>query len=614
MPIKSVRLISLLLSLSSFAGAAVQEAPPSASVLLGKDIPASSGPANQPAVVWADGELVTLYSNAKQRVALRRGEKTRTLDDEAAEKGGGHFLLHDDGQILYALWWRKGLDGKRLYLRASKDRGKNFGPLKVLNSGGGVLSRFVIASGGSGRVAVAYMDERNPDYEIYLNRSTDGGDTWLAQDIRLDDTSIAEQELQRAQAAPLTTPPEKQRPYAVDPQLVFSGKRLIAVWQQQDVEGKHPLLRWLARVSEDGGQTWGAPMDIYREADNSPYELTVFAHRDRVYVFGFALGRGLMAFRSDEAGGNWQALGAASQTVAEKDFGISWIRAAASGDSILVSYITEKPSRKNQDYVARLTASSGKWQGEPWRLDRKDHELTNSGIVELASLPDGTIIAVWEDYRNLLPALYLDYTTDGGANWAKAPRPLTEPGLYSTRFPRIVQANDRILIVYDRTDADKGSGAQRTYYQTLPYDAPSGLKVPVAANPYEQLSLEQKKALLKKRLEEFWALRAQGKFEQTWEYFDPPYRASFPNKYHWLANQANLNFRDFSIPADMEITAAVFAKAPFKVVVSMPQQMLGDTISDVSPPKVVEGKMRWAWFYDNWYFVPDTLMKEHLHY
>ncbi|MGH8559913.1 MAG: sialidase family protein [Methylococcales bacterium] len=607
--------MSLILgiALSSVGGASVQEAPPAPSVLLGKDIPASSGPSDRPAVVQAGGELIALYSDAKQRVALRRGEETRTLDDDAAEKGGGNFLLHDDGKILYAVWWRKGRDGKRLYLRASNDRGLSFGALKVLNSGGGVLPGVSIATGDSGRVAVAYMDERSPGYQVYLNHSTDGGGTWLAQDIRLDDTSFAEKEAQRAAAAPLKAPPAKPQPFAVDPRLVFSGKRLIAVWQQQDAEGEHRLLRWLARVSEDGGQTWGAPMDIYREADNSPFELIAFAHRDRVYVFGFAIKQGLMAFRSDEAGGNWQALGAVPGTAGDEDLAISGIRAAASGDNVLVSYASQKQSRKTWDYVARLAASSGKWQGEPWRLDRKEHELTKSGIPEMTALPDGTILAVWEDYRNLLPALYLDYTTDGGASWGKAPRPLTEPGLYYARWPRIVQANDRILVVFDRTDADKGAGAQQTFYQTLPYDERSGLKVPIAPDSYERLSLKEKKARLKKRMEEFWALRAKGKFEETWEYYDPAYRGSFPNKLYWLARQADITYDDFSLPEDVAITG-VLAKAPFKVTVSMPQQMLGDMISEVPPPKVIEDKMQWGWFHDNWYCIPETMLKEHLYY
>ena len=125
--------------------------------------------------------------------------------------------------------------------------------------------------------------------------------------------------------------------------------------------------------------------------------------------------------------------------------------------------------------------------------------------------------------------------------------------------------------------------------------------------------MEEKKARLKKRMEEFWALREQGKLEETWGYFDPAYRASFPNKYYWLARQSPMSFSDFSMPEEPTFTG-VIAKVPYKISATMPQQVLGEAVSEVPPPKEVEANMRWGWFYDNWYFIPDTIMKKHLDY
>lgn len=610
----SVRSVSLIvfLAFSSLADAAVKEIPQVPASSLDSAIPASGAPASQPSVIWLDDQLVTLYARPDDRVVLRRGQQILTLDDEAPTKGGGYFRLYYDGRILYALWWKKGPRGqKRLHLRASKDKGKSFGPLHVLNSGGGVLPQFDIADDRSGSIAVAFMDERDIGYQIYVNRSNDGGDSWLTQDVRIDDTALTDKKEQQPAQAAL---PEKPVPaFAVEPRLVYSGQRLTAVWQQQDRLEGGAVLRWLARTSDDGGKTWQATEEIYRETNKSPFEMITFVHQDRIYVFGFVAERGLMAFRSEKNGNGWQALGAVPGTAGDKKLAISWLRAAASADNILVSYTTQKQGQKSRAYVAALSVSSGTWQKQPWRLDRKDHELTKAGIVESASLPDGTAIVVWVDYRNLLPAVYLDYSSDGGSTWAKAPLALTEPGLYQADSPRLIQADDRILVVYDRTDREDGQALRRIFYQTLPYDKATGLKVPVATNPYDKLSLQEKNDRIKKRMTEFWALRNQGKFEQTWEYYNTMYRSSFPNKYSWLAKQAKISYSDFTITGDPTFNGPL-GEVPYTVSASMPQQILGEMIAEVPPPKTVQDKMRWGWFYDDWYFIPETIFKKHLQY
>jgi hypothetical protein len=615
--VKTVQSMSLLaaLLLSAAAGAAVQEVGPEPATPLPRDVPVLSVPALQPALLSADGRLLSLYVRAGDgRVVLRRGDEVQTLDDDAARKGGGYVRLIDDGKVIYAFWWNKGAKGigKRLYLRTSKDRGKTFGPLKILNNDNGVLPQYDVVVDGSGRIAVAFMDERTPPgYQIRVNRSTDGGDNWLKEDVRIDDTSIAEKNTQQAEAEK----PKKPLPFAIAPRLAFSGERLIAVWQQQDQqENQPPLLRWVSRVSDDGGKSWQAPVDIYREANKIPFELLVLELQGRFYAFGFTLERGLMAFRTDKEGREWEALGPVPGTAGDPGLAISWMRAVASGDHILVSYSTQKQGQKIRAFVARLSSASGKWEGEAWRLDREKDETTKAGVSELTALPDGTVIVAWEDYRNLLPAIYLDYTTDEGANWAKAPLALTDPGQYRATLPRLVPADDRVLVLYNRIDLAEGQkSVAGTFYQTLSFDKSAGLKVPVAPNPYDKLSLKEKQERLKKRATAFWKLREEGKIEETWDYFAPPYRASFPNKYAWMAKQSDMSYSDFAIKGEVRINGLI-GKVPYEVSVTMPQQIIGEMIAEVAPPKKLEATMRWGWFHDKWYFMPDTMLKKYLDY
>ncbi|MHC5031122.1 MAG: sialidase family protein [Planctomycetota bacterium] len=88
--------------------------------------------------------------------------------------------------------WEEERDGQRdVYYRGSTDAGDTFRPEVVLNTnpGASYSDRPRLAVSGS-RVYVAWKDNRDGAFDIHLNASSDGGLTWLAPDVRVE-TGVA---------------------------------------------------------------------------------------------------------------------------------------------------------------------------------------------------------------------------------------------------------------------------------------------------------------------------------------------------------------------------------------------------------------------------------------
>ncbi|MHC4163465.1 MAG: sialidase family protein [Planctomycetota bacterium] len=100
-------------------------------------------------------------------------------------------VLGVDGSTVHVAWEEE-RDGQRdVYYRGSTDGGVSFRPEVVLNTapGASYSDRPRLAVSGS-RVYVAWKDNRSGAYDIHLNASADGGLTWLAPDVRVE-TGVA---------------------------------------------------------------------------------------------------------------------------------------------------------------------------------------------------------------------------------------------------------------------------------------------------------------------------------------------------------------------------------------------------------------------------------------
>jgi len=90
----------------------------------------------------------------------------------------------------------------------------------------------------NGVLYLTWMDMRNGDVDIYFNRSTDGGRTWLGNDIRIDTGSAA------------------GSARSSDPKIAVSGDTVVICWHDQR-DGSHPSISSVyCNRSLDGGLTW----------------------------------------------------------------------------------------------------------------------------------------------------------------------------------------------------------------------------------------------------------------------------------------------------------------------------------------------------------------------
>ncbi len=80
------------------------------------------------------------------------------------------------------------LRGRHIWSSISRDRGASWGTVLQVDSGptGAVASTPDVALGAGGRVYVVWRDNRNGSPDIYLRFSTDGGVSWSGRDVRLD--------------------------------------------------------------------------------------------------------------------------------------------------------------------------------------------------------------------------------------------------------------------------------------------------------------------------------------------------------------------------------------------------------------------------------------------
>ncbi|MBI2898169.1 MAG: DUF4114 domain-containing protein [Deltaproteobacteria bacterium] len=89
-----------------------------------------------------------------------------------------------------------------------------------------------VAADPSGNVVVVWSDERNGVFDVFAQRSTDGGDTWLAADVRVDTDPFAHDSFK--------------------PRVVVSGGVAWCVWEDY----RDGLADIRVSRSDDAGATW----------------------------------------------------------------------------------------------------------------------------------------------------------------------------------------------------------------------------------------------------------------------------------------------------------------------------------------------------------------------
>lgn len=556
----------------------------------------------KPSVITINDRLLALLANKKGVFLYELGKEVTLSKDSATEQ-----WLHYDGKNLYAFWWYADSNkAKYLKVRVSKDQGVTFDSEVVLNSGTGVLPDISIASDGQGNVAVAYTDERKLGYGVYINYSKDSGSSWQKNDIRLDQSIITDTMRQSGNTDPAT--------FANSPKLAFLKNTLIAIWQQVDMTEAGHKLRIISKALSVQNDIWESEVDIFSAPNMQPVSLSAFNDQEKLYVFGM-LGdeKGFTGFYTHDSNAqHWAEINNIGLGINFNKQLISWVRGVFSGDNLVLTFTSRNTDNTGKVHanVAVFSTKTHQWLSEAHHLDAdKGHDLTKSTYPDIVNTSSGVII-VWEDYRPLVPALYMNISKDNGKSWQSAPQPLTTPGTSVAKDPRWILGKDKLWLTYFLVILDGKNPEGARMYQE--YDLVGG-QYSFPKIVVNKPSKEELKSRLIDRVNKFWSLREERKWEETWDYMEPVYRERF-NKAEWLAQQGRLSFSKTVVDENSVIITDNIGILDANVDVSVNQQVAKEGLLESAPPKNQKVEMRWGWFYDDWYFMPEIIFGNHLEY
>lgn len=527
-------------------------------------------PTEAPALARHGNEVMASYYSPEGRLILRRADGTEQVLNEPNEKDArrSYAVLHSDGEALYALWRPKlikdvegvGIPGDKLvYFRASPDGGKTFGPISRLNQKGGAFKPF-IASSGKGDVYVAYTDERNSgsDIDIYLNVSHDRGASWKKEDIQIDGNESR---------------------MSFNPSVVADGDHVFVSWMTKTYAKEFKIF---VRASADRGETWLAPVAAHVSLAQPATPLMIKTATGLLVCWGDV--DAVRCTRSADKGKSW------SGSVAIEDSrGAAGLLLAADPKGRAHLLISRKPEEeKARVNLFHVFSEDGGVFSKPKRLNGGMPHTASTIMPVLDFGDDGSVLAVWNDMRYLRPVISANYSRDGGKTWLEQDIVLGARKGKWNFFPTVAYAGGGKYAVAWQESADRKDTVSVV---ALSEFRPGSAGVIMAPPDV---------ARLKERVDAFWRLREEAKWEQVFDLLDPFFReGSSPSVYG--KSQGSVKYHSHRLVGEPEING-VRASVQVAYDSEVPELMLKG--KKVSVPRAeVEIPQEWIWVDGDWYHV-----------
>lgn len=565
---KSFKLLLLILStpifLTACSSVAVKNAPDAE--IKGGRLEISEAPA----LAHYDKKVGMLYFSPENRLVLRGADGDEQVLNQVNEGSArsSHATLHNDGKTLYAMWRPKlnkplegvgGIGDKLVYIRASKDGGRNFGPIHRLNQQGGAFKPF-IASNGKGDVYVAYTDERNSgsDIDIYLNVSHDSGESWKAKDVQIDGNESR---------------------MAFNPSVVADGDRVHVSWMTRTYTNEYKIF---VRSSEDRGETWLAPVAVHVSLEQPATPLMVKTGYGLQVCWGDV--KAVRCSSSADGAKTW-----AKAVPVEDSVGAAGIFLAADPRGAAHLLIARKPEdEKARVNLFHVVSEDGVAFTRPQRLSGGVPHVASTILPAMEFGDDGSMLVVWVEMRYLRPVIAANYSRDGGKTWLEKDIVLGgKKGLFHF-FPAVSYAGAGKYSIVWQESPDRSNPASvigQTEYQT----GLAGVAMPVPDV-----------ARLKARVDTFWRLREEGKWDKVYDLLDPYFREA-NSRSAYAKTQGSVTYHAHRLVGEPEITGS---RASVQVAYDseVPELMLrGKKIS--VPRTEVEIPQEWIWMDGEWFHV-----------
>lgn len=360
------------------------------------------------------------------------GETRLDVGDPVGASRSIHPVLVIGRPATLHVGWRDERNGNaEPFYTGSLDGGASWSPPVRLDLGvdpGQTNVDFVtLVADTAGRVHAAWVDRRDSVVfgitaeDVYVNRSTNDGQSWGATDVRVN------------------TPDEGESRAASAPQLLLQGGGLVhAVWtENRETTGRS------ARYSRstDDGASWPASDTRLDTADPS---LPGEARNARIAATAGALhvvwmdtredgeGVGIYYTRSTDAGTSWEPERRISTATGLDPFDVKPADLHAEGSTVLVIWPDGRNGR-DDIFVIRSTDEGVTWPPTDERIDPGPAGAATSSEPKLAADGAGAVLAIWADGIDGSSDPYVSRSTDLGATWSPAVRLDRGQGAGATR-------------------------------------------------------------------------------------------------------------------------------------------------------------------------------------
>jgi hypothetical protein len=386
-----------------------------------------------------------LHRNAVVRRSLDAG---KTWSDETLLNDGEYqntisvtprlAIVPGGERELLVVWQSRRNEAGQKYViaRRSSDFGGTWQPASRLNS---VPQAFLpsVALGDDGTVVVAFDDERNINRDVYVNRSLDGGGTWLPKDVRLDT-------LPRAESGAPTV-------------AVGSDGYAYVVWEERprSMKGREDLApHLLAASSTDRGETWSEPRPVTpKEPDVSPLWPAMVESGGRLTlawsagVSGQASKSWLWLASSTDRGKTWSEPIGVYEGEAQPLYQL-----VASGEHVYFVWHGGEGAQKGAIYFNASDDGGATWRrpwNDPLRIDQPAEEASNSYHPRISVHRDAEVAVTWQESNE---RVMLAVSRDGGRSWPDEPRIVaTTPDKEkeTLRYPQVAVTGEVAYVLWE---------------------------------------------------------------------------------------------------------------------------------------------------------------------
>ena len=341
--------------------------------------------------------------------------------------------IGSNGAVLHTVWADERDGNAEVYYKRSQNSGAGWeADVRLTNSAGSSYFPAIHVSGNM--VLVSWSDNRDGNFEIYIKKSEDGGNTWGA-DVRLTSNTSASDY----------------------PSIDAEGNTVIIVWQDlRDTDYEIYFKR-----STDGGNSWGADQRLSNNTAFSQYpSVTISGSRVNIAWEDNRDGnREIYNSYSNDGGLTWSG----ENRLTNNSSSSTSVSVTSEGDFVDLTWSDQRDG--NWEIYYKYSVNGGASFSTDQRLT---NSAGNSWYPSIVSY-DSFIHICWQDARDGNNEIYYKISTDGGTTWSADSRLTNNAG--ASGFPSINISGSALHIVWN----DNRDGNTEIYYKKNPNGNPIGI-------------------------------------------------------------------------------------------------------------------------------------------